>query len=383
MRKYKFKFLMKNPTRSESARCGELNGFSAHLDAFLKSTLFLLTAALLTLGSFFSQAYGVSSAQYQEEENFSYVSYKLEAAQVAEVLLEIGVSPEKVEEVLRDVSLSEDQKLTLLFHETKGLWVFDTSKHGPPVILIACKWYQVVCVVEKGVEEVADYANRVVTSAIDDIEEVVEEVSDYTNRVVTSAVDDAEEVLEYGKKLATSARDDIKEAVEKAGGPQPDPKYMEKLRKYQKEQDEIFEKIFWERERERRKKEQEKREKKSSQKDQGLPAERRTIKVDVLGVGVEHSSENNKHITGKQKIDAAKTAIKAGTSFRLIDCGDHIRCGPEAQRNEFGHCCDVIDFINPNSKENGRDFGDLKESELPEAMEAPPEEPRDSKLQST
>ena len=243
MRKHKFKFLMKSPTRSESASCGELKGLSTHLDAFLKSALFLLAAALLTLGSFFSQAYGVSSAQYQEEEDFSYVRYELEIAQVAKVLLEMGVSAEKVEEVLGSTSLSESQKLTFLFHETKGLWIFDTSKHGPPVILIACKWYQPLlnCPFRprEGFEKPFDYTNREVTSAADDAE--------------------AEEVLKYVKKVITSARDDIEEIIKT----QPDLKYMEKLREYQRKHNKIFRELFWEIEKERRKKEQ----KKSSQKD--------------------------------------------------------------------------------------------------------------------
>ena len=303
MRKYKFNFLMKSPTRSESASCGELKGLSTHLDAFLKSALFLIAAALLTLGSFFSQAYGVSSTQHQEEEDFSYVSYKLEAVQVAEVLLEIGVSPEKVEEVLGNTSLSEGQKLTLLFHETKGLWVFDTSKHGPPVILIACKWYQLACIAD----EVADYANRVVTSAADDLEEAAEEVADYTNRVVTSAVDDAEEVLEYGKKVVTSARDDIEEVLG--------------IDDNEEEEEET-----------------------SSQKDPELPAERSTVKVGVLGVGVEHTSEKNTDLTGKQIVEVTKHAINHNIEkITIRTCGPDI-CIKHAVPDENGNCCKITDI---------------------------------------
>ena len=349
MRKHKFKFLMKTPTRSESARCGELKGLSAHLDAFLKSALFLLAAALLTLGSFFSQAYGVSSTQHQEEEDFSYVSYKLEAVQVAEVLLEIGVSPEKVEEVLGSTSLSESQKLTLLFHETKGLWVFDTSKHGPPVILIACKWYQLACIAD----EVADYANRVVTSAADDLEEAAEEVSDYANRVVTSAVDDAEEVLEYGEKVVTSARDDIEEILGT-----DDKKKKEKKRK---------------------------KKKKSSKKDQDLPAERSTVKVSVLGVGVEHSSEKNTDLTGADLVEMAKQGV---TEHIKTKCTPDIECKKDSKRDRWGNCCEetkhTFKYKEPEEKgEPQKDFSDINESELPEAIEAPPEEPREIILQRT
>ena len=217
MKKYNFKFLIKNPTRSESAKCGMLNGFSAHLGIFLKSTLFLLTAALLTLGNFVSQTYGVSSDQHQEEEDFSYVSYKLEAAQAAKVLLEIGVSPEKVEEVLENASISESQKLALLFNETKGLWVFNTSEHGQLEILVACKWYLVFCALKKSSEEIANCSNRVLTRPADDIEEVAEETADstnratsYTKRVMASLQDNQEklpkEIPSYAIRVLTRAR---------------------------------------------------------------------------------------------------------------------------------------------------------------------------------